>query len=57
MNKLKSRKLWVSILTAVISVVGPVFGVPPQAILAVGKIAAIYVGVEGAADIAGALKG
>lgn len=56
-QKLKSRKLLVSLAASIFAVVAPALGVPAATIALVAKIAALYIGVEGAVDIAGAHRG
>lgn len=58
MDKLKSRKFWVAVLSALIVVLNEQFswGITPEAIAKIVTLAVGYLIVEGAADTAGALK-
>jgi hypothetical protein len=55
-QKLKSRKLWAAVLAAVAQVALPAFGVPPEAVDWIAKLAGFYIGAEGAVDAARAFK-
>lgn len=49
MKRLKSRKLWVTIATALVG------GLVPEAAPLLTKLAALYIPVQGAVDVAGAV--
>lgn len=56
MDKLKSRKLWFAVLSAVASVVLPAFGIPTEIVAKLGSIAMAYLGAQGAVDAVEAFK-
>ena len=56
MEKLKSRKLWCSILGATMVIVGHEFGVPRTVLLYAVGILGVYIGVEGTIDVIAVLK-
>jgi hypothetical protein len=49
MKRLKSRKLWITIGTAIVG------GLIPEAAPLLTKLAALYIPVQGAVDVAGAV--
>ena len=56
MEKLKSRKLWITLAAIVLQLVGPSFGVPQQAIESALKVIGFYLGSQGLVDAVTALK-
>lgn len=55
-DKLKSRKLWVTIISAAALVAGQGFGLDQNLVSAIAKIAMVYILGQGAVDTAAALK-
>jgi len=55
-EKLKSRKLWVVVITATVTAMGDQLGIDPEAIKNLINLAMVYIGGQGVVDAAGALK-
>jgi hypothetical protein len=55
-NKLKSRKLWVTVITAALLALGQGLGVDPELMEKLVTMAVTYVGAQSLVDAAGALK-
>ena len=58
MERLKSRKLWITVITAAIIAFGDEFGIEldMEELIALGGIVLAYLGVQGTADVKEAAK-